>query len=103
MHAQLGPIAPKLGGGLIVEGDPAFGVGRIDRDRQRFEQSFSIHSPRFSLPQEGPTPQHRVGSTRRRKKTRASRAFLLLEREDAKAVRRWPFYRPTCDASARCT
>src|SRR5262245_4682061 len=36
--AELRPATPQLDGGLVVEGDPAAGVGRIDSRGQRLEQ-----------------------------------------------------------------
>ena len=36
--AQLGPAAPKLDGGLVVEGDATRFVGRVDRRWERLEQ-----------------------------------------------------------------
>ncbi len=36
--SELGAMAPQIGGGLVEEGDAAFGVGRIDGDRQGLEQ-----------------------------------------------------------------
>ena len=38
LEPSIGPVAPKLGGRLVVIGDPAGGVGRIDRGGQRIEQ-----------------------------------------------------------------
>src|SRR6516162_3952231 len=43
--ADLGPTTRKLYGGLIEEGDPTGGIGRVNRRRQRVEQVAKIPPP----------------------------------------------------------